>query len=441
MAEDKAVLKHKDDAERSEADVAPLCVVPPPRVEGPIVEPDRRVGAELAGAIRYEIQKHILMGEASADVLTLWTLYTYLFDCFEWAPYIYITSPVYGCGKSTLRRLLERLTRRSMHTSEGSAPSMFRTISAKRPTFFIDEWDQLSRQTQENVMSILNSGALYDGTVTRCHPETLEPEVFRTFCPKMILGIGGTKLSAATRSRLIELPIQRAMASDGLVRLKWYDGTPLRARSALWARSVRNWAIVTEPAMDAATLRSRDVWEPLCVVAEACGPEWVARAREAAAALAGVNEGGESPPVAVALLHGAAAAFSQLGATTLRSREITYNLGVTGCYGSVTPTFLAAKLGLFGIRPALIRFDDGVARGYKVEQFAEPCRRYPPPPIQSVTPVTNLSDNTLRGDETVTQGVTPPLQTAGNPLHSKNRATPTAAGGGGLDVGGALGAE
>jgi hypothetical protein len=412
-------------AEERSDDVGPLCAVAPPQPEGPIIEPDRAEGARLAGAVRYEIQKHILMGEASANVLTLWTLYTYLFDAFEWAPYIYITSPVHGCGKSTLRRLLERLTRRSMHTSEGTAASMFRVIHAKRPTFFIDEWDQLSRGTKENVMSILNSGALYDGTVTRCHPETLEPEVFRTFCPKMILGIGGTKLSAATKSRLIELPIQRAMASDGLARFKWYDGGPLRAMIAPWARRARNWAIVTEPVMDADTLRSRDVWEPLWVVAEACGPWWVQKCREAARELGGWSEAPDNSPVAVELLHQCAGVFSAVGASVLRSREITYNLGSLQGATSVTPAQLAARLGLFGIRPTQIRFPDGNARGYRAEQFEDPCRRYPLPPVQSVTPVTNLDDNTFHEAQSVTSPVTPPLQPAKSPLQASCVPRPT----------------
>src|SRR5262249_19562333 len=69
-----------------------------------------------------------------------------------------------------------------------------------------DEFDSKGKDN-EDIRNVVNSGSTRASTarVIRCNPNTLEPESFSTFCPKVIGLIG--KLHGTTQDRSIEIVI------------------------------------------------------------------------------------------------------------------------------------------------------------------------------------------------------------------------------------------
>lgn len=376
----ETALAEAEKAARGAAMLAAMRI-PAPRPRGVPRAPDEKVGEKLADELDSVLKRYILMGEAGCTVCVLWCMHTYLYEACLWTPYLMVTSPVYGCGKSTLRKILEEIAHRGIYTNSPSAAFVYRLVDAARPSLMIDEWDALAPEVREAFTAILNSGTDYKGNIGKCNPVTLAPEVFRTYCPKAIFGIGGTRLPAATQSRIIDVVLQRAVPEDQIARLRGYEAPELCKRLEEWSKTVWDWSVGHEPAMfKSPTLRSRDVWEPLFTVATACGPKWLARAREAMGEVI-TNE--ELPaPEAIKLLEAVAHAFSVRGEQFMSGTDLVGDDEVR--LKAKSPHALATKLRLFGVRPSLRRLADKVVRCYSAEDLKVPLARYvthPPPPL------------------------------------------------------------
>ena len=66
----------------------------------------------------------------AAEALALWTVFTHTFDAWESSPRLALTSPVPGCGKTTVLSLLGQLVRRPLPTSNITSAVVFRAISS-----------------------------------------------------------------------------------------------------------------------------------------------------------------------------------------------------------------------------------------------------------------------------------------------------------------------
>jgi hypothetical protein len=117
--------------------------------------------------VRYMLESYVGLQSHGYVAATLWFLHTHVHDRFMITPRLALLSPVRGCGKSKFLLLAERLTRNPERHDNISAPALFRLIELGAPTLLLDEGDNLGLKLDRVIRSVLNSGHLRGGVITR----------------------------------------------------------------------------------------------------------------------------------------------------------------------------------------------------------------------------------------------------------------------------------
>jgi transposase len=95
-------------------------------------------------------------------------------------PRLALSSPVRGCGKTTLLSMIERLVRRARKTDGITPAATYWLIDREHCTLLVDEADNLGL-TLNGTLRAVNSGHRKGGTVTRFIGD--RPQAFSTFAP------------------------------------------------------------------------------------------------------------------------------------------------------------------------------------------------------------------------------------------------------------------
>jgi hypothetical protein len=387
----------------------------------PVVEPwpETVNGAALLEELRDLILAHVVLPQHAAEALALWVAHTYVTDVTDYTPYILVTSPVRECGKTTLLELLLYLAHRAKFTSGITAAALYRHIERYIPTMLLDELDtRLRGDAGEMLRGVLNSGFQRGGTVTVCVGDEHETRDFRTFCPKVLAGVGRVWDTVTSRS----IPIRLARASrDQLIQLRKIRGDridaaclPHRRRLMRWTGDVREALSVTDPVTPAALgARQADVWRPLFAIADEAGEAWPQTARDAALALHGVAE--EEGDYGLLLLEDVRDLFRNHGTDALFSAAIIQELGQREDRPwpeyrgdkPITTRGLASLLARFGLKPKTVRVGIETAKGYKMAELAPVFATYLPsdPSVTSVTNPDQEDDSTSVTDVTDTKDI------------------------------------
>jgi hypothetical protein len=256
-------------------------------------------GADLLEGLRKHFLRHVVLPKHTDVLLALWTLHTWVFDCFDITPYLAITSPTRRCGKTLLMTMLYWLCCRAKKNDSMSKAAIYRSVERDKPTLCLDEvgWVVDLRDERQN---ILCGGFERLGHAEVCEGEgaDLAPRSFSTFCPKAFGLIG--KLTATLMDRAIEIAMQRKLG-EKVERLRRRDN----ADHARFRQQCLRWADDNREALAAIELklpeglndRAFDAWEPLLAIAERAGGEWPKLAREAAIALSGGDPNTEEKSV------------------------------------------------------------------------------------------------------------------------------------------------
>ena len=341
-------------------------------------------GASLLDAIVKAIQAYIVLSEHAARSCAVWTVYTFLAEHFLVSPRLCISSPVMGCGKSTLTDIISRLVLRPLKASNATAAAIFRVVEMHKPCLLIDEGDTFV-QLSEELRGILNSGHRHDGAVLRVVGEDLEPRLFATFSPCSVALIGELPPTLADRSILIDL--KRRRPADGDVTSFSLDEVGhldlLARQSARWAEDHAVEIAATKPEMpDGIINRARDNWRVLKAIATVVGGEWPSYI-DAAALAAQARTGEETSQLEQLLSDIKAVAFD--GDDEVRSADLVQRLvelegrpwaEMGKGDKALTQNRLARMLKPLGIGPGYVGPEDARARGYKREQFNEAFERY-----------------------------------------------------------------
>ena len=341
-------------------------------------------GASLLEAIVKAIQAYIVLSEHAARSCAVWTVYTFLAEHFLVSPRLCISSPVMGCGKSTLTDIISRLVLRPLKASNATAAAIFRVVEMHKPCLLIDEGDTFV-QLSEELRGILNSGHRHDGAVLRVVGEDLEPRLFATFSPCSVALIGELPPTLADRSILIDL--KRRRPADGDVTSFSLDEVGhldlLARQSARWAEDHAVEIAATKPEMpDGIINRARDNWRVLKAIATVVGGEWPSYI-DAAALAAQARTGEETSQLEQLLSDIKAVAFD--GDDEVRSADLVQRLvelegrpwaEMGKGDKALTQNRLARMLKPLGIGPGYVGPEDARARGYKREQFNEAFERY-----------------------------------------------------------------
>jgi hypothetical protein len=295
----------------------------------------------------------------------------------------------------------------------------------------LDELDaRLKGEGGENLRGVLNTGFHVTGNVVICvqSPDGYEDRDFRTFCPKVLSGIG--KLWGTVASRSIPVRLRRASKAEmsGLRKVRSDriadECLPFARKLRRFATDTRDRLAAADPAVpDELTARQADIWRPLLAIADAAGGHWPQTARDAAIAIH--KTPGEETDYGLLLLEDLCDLFAAEKADALFSdfivEELVKKEDRPWCeYKNdkpLTKRGLSSLLRRFDVRPLTVRRGTETAKGYRLQDLApvfttylpDPCDGSGPPPKHNPSHaskpmihgvVTDVTDNN--------QEITPP---------------------------------
>jgi putative DNA primase/helicase len=359
----------------------PLSLTPPEPWPSPVE------GAELIGNLERTINDHVKLSGEAAVAVALWCLHAHALEASFFSPRLAITSPEKRCGKTTLLRIIEALTPKSLSASNITAAALFRTVEKVRPTLLIDEADTFLNENEE-LRGIINSGHARDGRVIRLVGDDHEPREFSTFCPTAIAAIGAVPGTIEDRSISVEM---RRKKKDETVSRFRADRSghfqELNRKAVRWIADNLDSLRELDPAVPPELHdRAADNWRPLLAITDLAGGDWPARARRAALKLSGADAG-EGDTTSTLLLEDIRVLFRERDVDRLKSEELTTAL--SAMLDRPWPTFdrgrsisaagIARLLKPYGIIPGTIRTGTETARGYLRSAFEDAFSRYLPP--------------------------------------------------------------
>jgi hypothetical protein len=372
----------------------------------------------LLEALRVWVRRYVVVTDDQLNVLAAWVLHTWAIDAAECTPYLHITAPEKGCGKSRVLETLEAVVRKPCKSGGMTAAALLRTVDQEKPTLLLDELDAAfggEKEYKEALRGILNEGFRRGGNFRKCDGKNHDLRVFDVFCPKALAGIGRIPETIASRSIVIEMRRKKSTERVERLRLKVVrqDAAPLRTALAEWANS--GVAPLLKPAKprlpDAMSDRQQDISEPLLAIAELAGDEWPERLSHSLLHLFG-SLASEDDSIGVHLLSAIRSVFaerigkcgdkiaSQDLATALCSRE--GEPWADWCNGKgMNADRLAKALRRYKIHPKTVRLEGGgTLKGYERSSFSDLWVRYCPQAaatlLQGVTGVTiptNVGDS------------------------------------------------
>jgi hypothetical protein len=371
----------------------------------PAAAPDLVDLSRLLDEISDAIRLHVVLSAHAAAALALWVVHTYVFDTRDAVAYVSIESPEKRCGKTTLLSVLAGLACRALVASNITVSALFRVIDDAGPTLLIDEADTFLGGNSV-MRGILNCGNTWrTAYVLRLSgrkgrgpkPDAGQPDQagaendqsldsslvrYSCWCPKVIAMIGRVPDTIADRSIVVRL--ERKLVSEKCAPLTDFKPESITAKCVRFADDnselIARAALETVPGLHD---RAADTFEPLFVLARMAGPEWFARAAEAAVFLTSSQN---SDLQGAGLLLDILTVFVECGAEKMFSRVMVSCLRGEGKWiaspffagKTLNEPLLARTLKPYGIRPVAIRVGEEVNKGYRVEDFKNCLRRYVP---------------------------------------------------------------
>jgi putative DNA primase/helicase len=345
-------------------------------------------GDALLISVSGRIRRHIVASEHLFTAATLWTAFAWTHDAYAHSPLLLATSKEPNSGKTTLVELLKLLVPRGLSAVDMTGPTLFRFIEKFNPTFILDEADTIFREN-EQLRMLFNSGWTRGSGVPRIDPDTLEPEVFPTFAPK-IVGMKGLKLPDTTLGRAIVLEMQRKLPGEVVEDFEYLDDAELhmlRGQFARWAADNMESLRQAKPAVPEGFYnRVACNWRPLLAVADRAGGDWPELARKAAEALTGKDPGtvyAETLAAIRTILGDSERMFSEDIVRELHAIE-GGPWAEWGKSGKPISQNALARL-LKPIAPEQMRIGHESKKGYERSQFKDFFARYLPPEPESTS--------------------------------------------------------
>ena len=340
-------------------------------------------GAELLNEIRSIISEHVVMGLNHTIACSLWTVLTYVYDVFRILPLLGVASPEKRCGKTTLLEVLHGLVKSSLLASNISSASFYRVIEAHRPCLLVDEMDTFIKDNDE-LRGIINSGHTRQSAyVIRTNGETLEPEKFSTWAPKVVSMIGYLPDTVNDRSIKIRMKRKAPGETSKRITLDFYDEKEsIRRKCERWGRD--NIERLKKAYPDIPLIdndRAVDNWLPLIAIADAAGGDWPNFAREA---MAEIEDTDSDETIRQELLQDIKEIFDTHKVDRIGSKDLVNSLieiedrpwSDWRRGQAITQSALAKLLKPFGISSNTIRIDEKTFKGYKLDQFTDTFERY-----------------------------------------------------------------
>jgi hypothetical protein len=358
------------------------------------------------------VHRFVALSAQQEAVIAAWVLHTWVIDAAEWTPYLHVTAPEKGCGKTRLLEVLETIVCHPCRTGGMSPAALLRTVDADSPTLLLDEIDAAfggNKEMAEALRGILNEGAKRGGNFRKCNKMNHEMQTFNAFGAKAIAGIGA--LPDTVTSRSIVIAMRRQTTAEKVERFRERN---IRAEVEELKAALQAWATPETIAVlgDAKPLlpeqltdRQMDIIEPLLAIADFAGGAWPEQLRAATLALFG-SIASEDNSIGVQLLRDIRSVFDGRATDTIFSANLAADLcdmdgqpwadWLNG--KGLNANRLAQQLKKYGITSGgTLRIGNETRKGYRRECFEEAWSSYcPVSSVTSVTPVTtpvNIRDS------------------------------------------------
>lgn len=341
---------------------------------------------EITGIIR----RFIVLPTQEVDAIALWVLHSWTAEASDVSPRLHLKSATKRSGKSTLMSLLGVLVHRPLACSNISAPALYRSIESWKPTLLMDEADTLvgDQELNEALRGVLNAGHYKpQANIIRCVGKGTDQSVaaFNCYGPVALAGIGSIWNTLADRSIVIKM--QRKGPGEvveplRLATLSSFSAFPRRAHR--WATDNLQALRVARPQMPKGLNdRAADNWMSLLAIADCAGSDWPERARAAALKLSASEEDEDMSPGEL-LLGDLAKIFADPDTLVLSSAQVCDALSELEDRPwpewkngkPITPRGLARLMGLFGVKPRVLRTDLLKRRGYERAELESVWKKY-----------------------------------------------------------------
>jgi hypothetical protein len=191
---------------------------------GDWVEPAPNPLPEILDSPKGFLSRYLVFKKPSyPTVIALWTAHTWVIQCFDYTPHLYISSPVKRCGKTRVFDCLGLLCAKPWRIVNATGAVLFRKIEKDCPSLLLDEVDTIfsangKDDSKEGLRCVLNTGFERKATVPRCVGPQFELKEFHVFCPKAFAGIG--KLPDTVADRSIEIAMVRKARNESAEKLR-----------------------------------------------------------------------------------------------------------------------------------------------------------------------------------------------------------------------------
>jgi Protein of unknown function (DUF3631) len=360
---------------------------PPPHVE-------RSEGAALLDDVHKFLGRFVVYPSKHAhEAHVLWLLHTHLMTAWESTPRIAFLSPEPASGKTRSMEVSELLVPDPVASINCTPAYLFRKCGSDSgaPCILFDEIDTVfgnRAKEHEELRALLNSGHRRGATAGRCvvRGKIIETEEISSYAAVAMAGLGWLPDTILSRSIIIRM--RRRVHAEKVEafrrRVHAPQGEALRRRLAGWAAGILDEATQARPAFPAGVEdRAADMWEPLLAVADIAGGQWPKRAREAAVVLVAVAREVE-PSLNLRLLADLRTVFGSHDALYTKTilAELHHLEGAP--WGDIkgkplSDNQLARRLRNYEVKPADVRIDKVVLKGYRRSDLHDAWRRYLPP--------------------------------------------------------------
>jgi Protein of unknown function (DUF3631) len=385
----KRLGKNWTDLPKLMAEAAAVLDPPPPSSDPRDATPAPDVGANIfpPDLIIRVMEDYVELANPHDFVaIALWAIHTHVHAKFMVTPRLVLTSPVYGCGKTTMLDVLSTLVAKPEKADSITAAGIYHAVDIEHCTLLLDEADNLELGSKAVLRATINSGHRKGGT--RMHMIRGQLQHFSTFAPVALAAIG--KLTLPLMSRSIVIRMSRAASSTHLHHFDRSDTSAFDTAYRSTIEWVRSAVLNPKPEMPVEVYgRAADNWRPLIAIADACSPAWGIRAREAAVHFARAYR---DEPIAVTLLRDIRKVFDLRHVDRITSEDLVKALLAmedapwnewTGARGDQSPRKisqgqLAVALSDFIIRPKSIRLPGKptTLKGYFREMFEKVWAEY-----------------------------------------------------------------
>jgi putative DNA primase/helicase len=224
-----AALASAQEAVRKDDEAKAAAAAPPPPPPGtydapPLDEGDKFNLLDLLTAV---IDQYVSVTPEQCLFIALWILHSYIFErrLFMHTPRLLVSSPVRGCGKTTLMLLLEALVANGDRSDNVTAASLYYAMDpfGPTPTFLLDEGDNLDLLRNQILRAVLNAGYTMSGTIKRYFGG--RSHRFEVFAPLALAAIDALNilpLPLLRRCIVVEMQ-RRAREAKPLQRLNTQD--------------------------------------------------------------------------------------------------------------------------------------------------------------------------------------------------------------------------